>query len=635
MSLNNEALFSRIAGIIKDVENVYSQMAANPALCDRDFDQIYFSIKNKPLELMAVQKELKARRVSIPNQTQVEINKTEKLFQEINLRRANTSECEPVQVISSLEPAAAQAGTGQYASFGRPWNKGWQNDARIFQDPILSQKPWTAFLIAGILIVIGASILIGFSGISIASYLIGGVLGLFLAVLIFFYPELGAYLLLITVISNLSSIFISNGLPGMNKPIVLLVLACVVANQILQTGRVSFLFKITRVEWSLLPYIAVILVSVYVATDRSISLSAISSYAKNLIVLYCIFTTLNTPQKLRIGIWVVVITAAVLSSFGFYQLVTGNTEYTFGDLAIRSVLLQMTAQGDLRYGGPIGDANMWGQLLAAVLPLAIYRFFYEKTPFLKFTALLASFFIVTAILYTYSRGAFVAMAAIILIIALERRFNFTRAAFIIGFGLLLIFFLPQTYRERIVSIFNVFNSSSDVSVTNDESTAARLTEMRVGLYMFQTHPFLGVGIGNYTSDYWTYAPDLGVESGVLTTNELTTTRQPHDLIIEILAETGLLGLIGFSIFILVLLGNLWQARNRAKNDPQTILLISIMMVILSWLIGGFFLHGVLTRWFWIFISLAIAGLHLPRVTNEFIMPSLTDDLPANGISPSA
>ena len=172
-------------------------------------------------------------------------------------------------------------------------------------------------------------------------------------------------------------------------------------------------------------------------------------------------------------------------------------------------------------------------------------------------------------------------------------------------------------------------------MTTDESTAARITEMRVGLYMFQTHPFLGVGIGNYTNEYWSYAPDLGLDSGVLSTDVATSPRQPHDLFIEILAETGLLGLISFGIFIIVLLTNLWQAQKKAKNNSQSILIISIMMVILSWLIGGLFLHGVLTRWLWIFISLAIAGLHLPREDNEFESSLLKDRISENNIAPLA
>ena len=635
IKVSNEVLFSRISGIFEEVEKVYLQLAAAPVPNRSEFDRIHNPIKNKPLALKAIQRELNTRRISIPSQTQAQIEKTENWLNEIKLWRAAAQKTEAGQTITNLEPAMVSAAPGQFGSFGQTTNKGWQNNLRISQSPISSPNSWVVFLIAGIAVVIGASILIGISGNGIASYLIEGVLGLFLAVLIFFYPELGAYLLLITVLSNLSSIFISHDLPGINKPVVGLVLACVLANQILQTGRVSLLFKFTRVEWALVPYIAVILASVYVANAPSISLSAISSYAKNLIVLYCIFTTLNTAKKLRTGVWVAIIVTGVLSSFGVYQLITGNIQNTFGDLAMRSILNQMSSQGELRYGGPIGDANMWAQLLAAVLPLAIYRFFYEKKPFLRFIALLASLMIVTAIIYTYSRGAFVTLVLILAFIAWERRINFTRVMFAIGLGLLILFILPQSFRDRVVSIFDVFSAPSEFTVTTDESTAARITEMRVGLYMFQTHPFLGVGIGNYTNEYWSYAPDLGLDSGVLSTDVATSPRQPHDLFIEILAETGLLGLISFGIFIIVLLTNLWQAQKKAKNNSQSILIISIMMVILSWLIGGLFLHGVLTRWLWIFISLAIAGLHLPREDNEFESSLLKDRISENNIAPLA
>lgn len=603
MFLDTEELLARIPRILTLLENISSKLEQIPESNVIERRKLWNTVKNKPLELKLIQKELQNRKAIISEQTQYQIATIEKLLNEIQPGDLTTPQFE----LSNPKQGALPT---QYLLGRKPQDRiGQKNDQYSLQ------KIWLFFLITGIVIIFGASIWIGFGGISYALYPIAGVLGIYLAVLIFFYPELGAYILLLTTISSLSDVFTNNGLPSINQPLVLITFICILANQALQTGRVSLIFKPTRVEWAILTYYVVIMASIYVANDRSESFSIFIDFTKNLILVYCIFTTLNTPRKIKTGIWIVIIVAAILSSFGVYQLITGNTQMTFGGLALRSTLHQLSDQGVLRYSGPVGDANIWPQILAAVLPLAIYRFLTEKTPLIKFASLLACLLLVTAIFYTYSRGAFITVVAILVFIALERRISFTSSIFVIILGLLVLSILPQSYRDRVSSVLDIINASGDITNVTDDSFSGRINEMRVGLAMFEANPFLGVGVGNYPSEYWTYAPSLGLESDVLSTDESTTSRQAHNLFIEVLSETGLFGMLSCGIFIYILFRSLWQNRDRYGFDFPSSLMISIMMAILSYLFSGFFLHGVLYRWFWIFISLALAGLHLPQKDN--------------------
>jgi O-antigen ligase len=161
---------------------------------------------------------------------------------------------------------------------------------------------------------------------------------------------------------------------------------------------------------------------------------------------------------------------------------------------------------------------------------------------------------------------------------------------------------------------DIVNPSNEYSVSSDESILGRATVMKVGLSMFAEHPFLGVGVGNYTDQYWDYAPKLGLEAGTLSTTESSTTREPHNLYVELMAETGIFGIMFFGIFIYILLKALSDTRTKLWSDDsrkdRSTWIAAIIMTLLGYLISGLFLHGAFFRYFWMFIALAMAGYHI-------------------------
>lgn len=599
MSVGTEELLARIPDLLALVQKAAADLATLPLEESDERAKLIQSIRNKPLELNLIQKELRDRKIPIPADARSQIDTIHQTFRQILPSDPKT------------EGAIHHPGLEQVLSSVRPL------------DSILKTNPGNSirnsrliFFAAGVLMVLAASTLIGIGGLDLAKYAIAGVLGIYLTILIFFYPEVGAYIILLTTISSLSDIFTSRGLPSINQPLVVVVFGCILLNQILQTGRVSFYFKPTRVELALLVFYLVVVSSIFVAQNKANAMVLFEDYTKNLVLVYCIFTTLNTAKKVKLGIWIAIGVAAVLSSFGAFQFITGNTGFTFGGLAMPSTIGQLNDQGALRYSGPIGDANIWPQILCAVLPLAIYRIFHEKAPLARLIALMACGFIAIAIFYTYSRGAFVTMVTIVFLITLERRMSLPSYIFLMAVGLFAFSLLPQTYIERVTSVTEVFKSIGSSSTVTDESFAGRLSELRVGLNMFSAHSILGVGIGNYTTEYWNYAPLLGLEASLQTTVESEIARQAHNLVVELLSETGLLGLISFGFFIYSLFASLWKHRSTYGNEFDRSYIISIMMSILAYLFSGLFLHGVLYRWFWIFIALGFAALHLPVHKSE-------------------
>src|SRR5581483_3426456 len=84
----------------------------------------------------------------------------------------------------------------------------------------------------------------------------------------------------------------------------------------------------------------------------------------------------------------------------------------------------------------------------------------------------------------------------------------------------------------------------------------RLGAQRVALEMFLDSPLVGVGAGNYPLLYPEYSRDLGV---VAVASEF----YPHNLYLQVAAETGTLGLLTFLPAVIGPLVGLERVRRQA------------------------------------------------------------------------
>jgi len=160
-----------------------------------------------------------------------------------------------------------------------------------------------------------------------------------------------------------------------------------------------------------------------------------------------------------------------------------------------------------------------------------------------------------------------------------------------------------------------FTSQNEFAIQQDDSFVGRSNQARAGLAMFQENPLLGVGFGNFSANYWDYANKLGlVNAGMRASNQIS--RHPHSLYIEILSEMGLVGFITFSIFFYNLFSSLIRARK--KYDKHVLgsdwvsWLKALVFSLLTFLVSGLFLHGLLFRYIWMLIGFALAALAINR-----------------------
>ncbi len=470
-----------------------------------------------------------------------------------------------------------------------------------------------SLLITGAITAILLVITIGYRDNSLGLYIIGGMAAVVLAVIIFFRPWLGTYVLAVTIFTNISTVFTDQGLPGINKPLVALTFIAIMAAYFSNKNRLAIRLK--PVEWVMLAFGGVWLASYFVAQDRYASFEQITEFAKSFVILLVVVFSLRSQADWKRVIWLVIFSATFLAALGTYQTLTGNYAQTFWGFAI--VTPDVT---QMRLSGSVGDPNFHGQILASVLPLALYRLLDEKSLMLKFVGGGSALILVLAILNSYSRGAFLAMVLILLLIALERRVKPLLIVGVVVATLVIMQFLPQGYTERIETL-SIF-TSKDASIHSEGSFRGRTSEMITGVMMFTEHPLLGVGIGNYETNYQDYAVVLGLE-------QRTEDRQAHSLYLETAAETGVPGLVTMALLFITVMVGLIRSRQKSRRLDQDsdwpTWLTALQMSLISYLVTSIFLHGDFIRYLFFLIALGAAAIHITDQLEESPQSSLTPE----------
>jgi O-antigen ligase len=241
-----------------------------------------------------------------------------------------------------------------------------------------------------------------------------------------------------------------------------------------------------------------------------------------------------------------------------------------------------------RHAGPVADPNFWGRFLVIGLAFAIALAAEARRRGSRVLLTLAAGgigLLVVGIYLTGSRGAFLAAGVAVLVYLVAASADLRRV-FILGplaaIGLLLI----PGIGSRLLSAAALVESGQRAAV--DSSVLERIATQRVALRMIEAHPILGVGPRGYLEAFPSYAA----------TTDLTLSRvvAPHDLYLEIWAQTGLLGLVAWSVLIgsSIFLGvralrhlSVLPAATAAGMRPYV---AAALAAIIAWSVASIFLH---------------------------------------------
>lgn len=453
---------------------------------------------------------------------------------------------------------------------------------------------------------------------ALAGVALGGVLLLMLA-----FPDLATVVTLFAVYTNVTVIAAHrfDGVSVYMAGAVVLLLLVPLAHHVVARRKP---FRVDGAFGLMVAYLGVMLFSTFGAVDRGLAIRHMFTYAtEGLLVYMLVLNVVRDLPAVRKVVRTLLLAGSLLGALTLYQGVTGNYEQTFGGLASRN--LEFVEEGvdpaDLRpdeemqradrAGGPVGGPNRFAQILIVLLPLALMEYRNARTRTGRLAATGAGVLLLGGIFLTYSRGAFLTLAGLVLLLAVLREIPWRYV--ILGGGALMlgVGIVAPGYYDRIGTIEEVRGVVDPERLEEaGPVTRGRLTEMLAALWTWRDHPVVGVGPGQYMPYYsepYQLRPEIDFR-------HLPKPRRAHNLYVEVAAEAGAVGLVLFVAIPGLLLLGLWRQRRRwSRRRPGLARLATgFGLAIVAYHGTGMFLHLAFERYYWLVLAVTAAALHALR-----------------------
>lgn len=468
---------------------------------------------------------------------------------------------------------------------------------------------WLISILAGI----GISLLIVFTSRLIATFLMAGLI----SVILFFYKrEYGLFTLIAITYTYASNVLIVNfGMPSVMKPLVALLVVIILVRWGLYGEKPE---GWQRTFYLFAGYGLLGIFSLFYAKDSSITREWLIDFVKDATIALVIAVLVRRIDILRRLIWVLLVSGIFIGSLTSYQALTGTFDNNYWGFS-NAVLSHIVGESnDWRSGGPLATPNHFAQTMVILIPLAIERIWNERKQHYRILAIWALVVCILSILYTYSRSAFLGLVIVLAAMLLFRRVKLSVLFAGFVFFLILQPYIPDQYTDRIGTLTE-FLPSSDVSKTSEYSFRGRISENLAAWRMFLDNPIFGVGMHNYSVNYQTYSREIGLDNR-------RVERHPHNFYLEIMSETGILGLMWLTIFLWSTFAGLLSARkalNGTDFKEYDGLIVAIGVSLLGFLFTGFYVHLAFPRYFWIIFGIALVVPNVVR--EELAILSQTDD----------
>lgn len=224
---------------------------------------------------------------------------------------------------------------------------------------------------------------------------------------------------------------------------------------------------------------------------------------------------------------------------------------SIGFYGVKGGIFTITTGGVARVWGPggfIGGNNEIGLAIVMVIPLLNYLRLVATRRWLRLGLLTAMMLCATAALGTQSRGAFLALSAMGVVLWFRSKNKIIPAIGLIIFSVALLAFMPASWENRMWTI---------ESYQEDESAMGRITTW-IAAFRIANSNFLGGGFDIYRPEIFAQfspAPDL--------------VRAAHSIYFQVLGEHGWVGLGLYLLVLILALTTASQIRKEAVKSLET------------------------------------------------------------------
>ena len=329
----------------------------------------------------------------------------------------------------------------------------------------------------------------------------------------------------------------------------------------------------------LLIFIGLSFVSTLLSTQSTYAWPFLVEFAKAIAVSYLLAVLVTDATKFRTALLVIAL------SLGFEAAKQGWQQLIFNPGGSNQNPLPM-----------LGDNNgvAVGMLMLVTLFLAL-----AQTAQKQWEQWMHRFFLLGVTyraIVTYSRGGFLAAAALGIVYIVRSKQRFRAAVGIAVVAMVILPVLPQTFWDR-MSTMKV-TSEDQIS---DDSARSRLHFWRVATIMANQNPVFGVGYNAFNRTYDEYDTLNG---------RYGRGRSVHSMWFGVLAELGYPALIVYiTIMVMAVIGSGGVANRAARGEiPKEFFYygVAIQTAFAAGLVGGSFLPWQYTELLWHFVGLSMA-----------------------------
>lgn len=349
----------------------------------------------------------------------------------------------------------------------------------------------------------------------------------------------------------------------------------------------NFKFRYTPLNAFIIVFVLIYMFAGIISLDMMSSIKIAMLVISFILFYFVIVNSITSKKQLKIMLNIFVIIGALVSLFGIYQ-------YLFAGSFASSSFVDKEMFEDIktRVNGTFDNPNVLGEYLLFVIPVIASLFFAEKGWMKKVFYIGVGGVSVICLALTYSRGCYLglllALGVFVLLINLR---------WIIAFAMGLLVapaFLPQ-------SIINRFSSIGNMA---DSSTSYRVSIWKGAIDMIKDYWYRPIGQGTtaFNSIYPLYS-----YSGV-------GAQHTHNLFLQLLIETGILGLISFLGIIYKFFQNVFCGLKKTKDLFYRYCFIGFASGMIGFLLQSIFdntwYNNKIILIFWIFVALSATTRNL-------------------------
>lgn len=238
------------------------------------------------------------------------------------------------------------------------------------------------------------------------------------------------------------------------------------------------------------------------------------------------------------------------------------------------------------------DHTSYGAMLAFFLPALLLLGFNPKgRPGMRLLWLLLALLFSVALLFSYTRAAWLSLVASALVfIFLKLKIPFRALLFTAFAALALLLVFRGPVLERLFQ--NKQESSSEMgghlesmsNISTDQSNVERLNRWSCAWDMFREKPLFGWGPGTYM---FQYAPFQWSKLRTRISTNSADGGNAHSEYLGALSETGLIGMLSFMLLAFLLLKTGIQCYSGLKDEADKRLALAIVLGLVSYLSHSF------------------------------------------------